>query len=888
MFGVSTLPPLYLEVLAAVASRVEVHLFHLSPSREYWAEIRSRREELRGLWRGADVDELALTRSGDVPLLGSLGRAGRDFQRVLEAQVDYVEDGRDLYREPGADTLLTALQSGILHLEPRVAAITDNDRSIGVVSCHAPMREVEILRDQLLAMFDADPTLEPRQVVVMTPDIDAYAPLIDAVFGFEPWERGFIPYRIADRSLRAESAVAQAFVATLALSRSRMKASEVLDLLALEPVRARFGIAADEVEQLERWVHASGVRWGVDAADRAAQGQPALRENTWRFGFERLLLGYAMAGDGTRLFEGRLPQDDVEGGAAEAVGRLVDVCERLFAWRARLVAPRPLVEWQRDLGRLIEDLLATSEREAYQMQAVRDVLAELVRNAEAAGFDEPVHLELVEQLLARRFESDRAAHDFLAGGVTFCAMLPMRSIPFRVVVLLGMNDEGFPRKNQASDFDLIASSPRPGDRSLRDEDRYLFLEALLSARERFVASYVGRGIRDNERRPPSVVLGELLDAIEQGYGIGADQLVVEHPLQPFSPRYFRADEPRLFSYAQAEARGARALSQGSHAEPPFQRRALAPAEAGPIDVDALARFFENPAKALIRDRLGLDLSDEPVLVEDREPIEVGALERWRIGDELFQLALDGQELGATLERSRAGGVLPLGTPGKLFHESLTADVQAVADAASVWLDGERLEPVMLDLALDGERVTGTLRGVYPRAQVRRQYSRLKPKNELSMWIRHLALCCAAPLDHPRRSVVVGRAADDGDAFAQRVFRAVPAAEAGARLSELVHLYRLGMCAPLALFPASSRRYVEKLPDGESDALDEARETFAPPEHNASFSESQDAYVQQLYRGCDPLAPGFRAVPDLALPTFAEVSRAVFEPLIACLEPEVAP
>lgn len=880
IFGVSTLPPLYVELLAAVAQRVEVHLFQLSPSREYWAEIRSRREELRGLWRSADIDALSLAGSEQVPLLGSLGRAGRDFQRVLESHVDYVEDARDLYRDPGADTLLHTLQSGILYLEQRGGAIADDDRSIGVVACHGAMREVEILRDQLLAMFDEDPSLEPRDVVVMTPDIDAYAPLVDAVFGLEPWERGYIPFRIADRSMRAQSPVAEAFVAVLALSHSRMKASEVLDLLALAPVRARFGVADDEVEELERWVHASGVRWGVDAADRAAHGQPGLPQNTWRFGFERLLLGYAMPADGTRLFEGRLPLDEVEGGATEAVGRLVELCERLFAWRARLAAPRSLVEWQHELGQLLEELFAVPEREAYQMQAVRDVLAVLVAEAGTAGFTEPVHLELIEQLLSRRFETERAAHDFLAGGVTFCAMLPMRSVPFRVVVLLGMNDDGFPRRNQAPDFDLIAKDPRSGDRSLRDEDRYLFLEALLSARERLVVSYVGRGIRDNERRPPSVVLGELLDALEQRTGRAVDEWVVEHPLQPFSPRYFRADEPRLFSYAEAEARGARALVSGSHAEAPFQRRALPPQEAGPIDVDALARFFENPAKALIRERLGLDLSDEPVLVEDREPIEIDALERWRIGDELFQLALDGQDPGATLELARAEGVLPLGTPGKLFHEALAEDVRAVAGAAARWLAGERMEPLRVDVELGVERVTGTLRELYPLAQVRRQYSRLKPKNELSMWIRHLALCCAAPPGSPRESVVVGRAGDEDGDFAERVFRAVPASDARVRLAELVRLYRLGMRAPLPLFPATSRRFAEALADGESEALDRARDLFAPSEFDSSFPESEDAYVAQLFRGLDPLEPAFRAVPDLELPSFAELARTVFEPLLA--------
>lgn len=886
VFGVSALPPLYVQVLGAAAQRMEIHLFQLSPSREYWAEVRSRKEALRARARAGAFDGDDAEPGDDTRLLGSLGRAGRDFQRVLEAHVDYVEDGRDLYRDPGADSLLHALQSDILALraadgkESERRAVAVGDASLGVVSCHGPMREVEILRDQLLALFDADPTLEPRDVVVMTPDIDAYAPLVDAVFGLSPWEAGYVPYRIADRSLRAASPVAEAFLAALALMQGRMKASEVLDLLQLAPVRERFGIDADEVEELGRWVHACGVRWGIDARDRAAHGQPALAENTWRFGFERLLLGYAMPRRGSTLFEGRLPQEDVEGGAADAVGRLIELGERLFTWKERLAAPRTLGAWQAVLGELLEDLLATPEREAYQLAQLRDALAELASRAGAADFEEPVHLELVCELLARRFESERSAHDFLAGGVTFCAMLPMRSIPFRVVVLLGMNDDGFPRKSTAPDFDLVQASPRLGDRSLGDEDRYLFLEALLSARERFIVSYVGRGIRDNEVRPPSVVLGELLDAVADGFQ-GAPA-VVEHPLQPFSPRYFDGADPRLFSYASAEAGGARELVSGGHAEAPFQRAALPDAGSGPVDVDALARFFENPAKALLVERLGLYLSDEPMLVEDREPMEVDALEHWRIGDDLFRPALDGQALPALLEASRASGVLPLGVPGKLFFDRLAGEVAAVAGAARRWIEGERLETLVLDFPVEGERVIGTLAGVWPSAQVRAQFSRLKPKNEVSMWVRHLALACVAPAGHPRRSVVVGRALEGG-AVAERVFRAVPAAEARSLLAQLIRIYRLGQRAPVPLFPASARAYMGELAKGEDAALDAARERFAPPDPSRKYPESEEAYVAQLFRGADPLDPAFRAVPDLDVPSFGELSRLVFGPLLASLE-----
>jgi exodeoxyribonuclease V gamma subunit len=913
IFGVSTLPPLYLNVLVALSQWIELHLFILSPSREYWADIRSRREVLRTLAQrpAAPGDtEAALHLEEGNPLLASLGRQGRDFQQLLEASGDYQEEARDLYRDPGAHMALATVQSDILNLRHRGAGNADvpplvlgaRDPSISVHACHGPMREVEVLHDQLLALFDEDPSVEPRDVVVMSPAIDAYAPFIDAVFGPTGDGRPRIPYRIADRHVRATDEIVDAFANLLGVLRSRMTATAVLDLLGHDVIRARFGIEAEELDLARTWIVESGIRWGVDAAHRDEVGQPARAENTWRFGLDRLLLGYAMPGNGSRLYRGVLPHDDMEGTTTELLGKLAEFCDKLFALRVSLQPPRTLDAWRDDLGTLLDTMVASTGQTAYQHQHIRSALAELAENARTAGFDAPVDLDSVRTQLEQGLQRSALAHGFLSGGVTFCALVPMRTIPFRVICLLGMNDDAFPRLRRPLGFDLIAQHPRPGDRSSREDDRYLFLEALLSARDRLIITYVGQSLRDNAEIPPSVVVSELLDTLDQSFRQPAqhaaplqnavplqqkavgEYVLLRHPLQPFSPLYFGRGESRLFSYAKSYCDGARSLVGPRHVVPAFLSRLLpADSSARTVTVDELARFFENPARAFLQRRLGLFLGDSAEMVADREPITLNHLERWDIGSDLLDHALDGGDLDVALLAIRASGRLPLGMLGDCLYHELTPEVAAVAKTAAPLIRKPRLESVVVDGEIDGTRITGLIRNLWPQGQVEHHYSKLGGTSELRLWTRHLVLNWAATEACPKQSILVGRPHDDGGAMAVR-FR--PVEDARTVLLGLLHLYWLGQTMPLPFFPKSSRAYVEALRRSSGTvegALNVARAQYRGNRHSPVPADADDPCVQQVFGGRDPLSPAFSPfncdMPMLDIPRFGDLARTIFEPLL---------
>jgi exodeoxyribonuclease V gamma subunit len=888
LFGVSGLPRAYVRVLARLARGRDVHVFVLcaSPSEE----------------------------GSEHPLATSLGAMGREFEQLLaEEAADATR--HDAFVEPKRKTMLDVVQSDLFGGKKRAAGSRDTpritpragDESISVHACHSRMREVEVLQDQLFALFENDAALEPHDVIVMAPNIDEYAPLIDAVFGQKTTGRTAIPYRIADRSAVAWNASAEALLRTLSLVSGRMKASDVLDLVQLAPVQARFGIDAESLPELRRLVSDAGIRWGIDSRHRQSVGQRARHENTWQFGLERLLLGHALPeAAATDPYYGVVPIDVTTGDASELVGRLAEATRALFALQTSLAAPRPVPEWSRALHSVLDALVSGDEPHALGVRAVRDAIDALATQAETARFEGAIHRDALADLLREALDGERSARSFLTGGVTFCALLPMRAIPFDVVCILGLNDADFPRKERTAAFDLVRHQPEIGDRSSRKEDRQLFLEAVLSARKRLTLSFVGKDSHDNSVFPPSVVLAELLDLLDGTFsathetpgqlpllqpsadGFGR-RVVVEHPLQAWSARYFDGRDERLFSYAKDQAEGARArATQGNPTR--FHRGTLAHEKAAVVDLDQLVRFLENPARGLVQRRLGVLLEDEAQIVSDRQPIELLPLDRYMVGTRLLARALSGGSAEHGQEFARGLGLLPSGTPGDVDFTRVMTEVQPMQALVEEWLEGGRREPSAVHVDTPHGGVAGVLRELYPRGQVFVRFSRLKPKHELGAWVRHLALACADDVDE-KTTVVIGRAEqgkekDEFGPVVMRRFKPLQKAEAAAHLSRLLALYHLGQAAPLCLFPAASAVYAKKLAESADPrgSLDAARKAFAG--NGKSFgADAEDAYVARIFENENPFGSPVPFDEDgtIGLPSFVTLADDVFGPLLAHLE-----
>ena len=867
LFGIPTLPPAQLEVFARLAERLDVHLFQLNPCRQFWAEIRSEREIARRV-KDRDPRELYLETGNS--LLAACGKQGRDFLGLL---LDYNPHELEEFEESGEDSLLHGLQTDILTLRNRGEGgaprshLRSDDRSVQVHSCHGPMREVEVLYDQLLALFEADPGLEPGDIAVMTPDIEAYAPFIEAVFGTaEPDRR--IPFSIADRRQRTESPVATAFFSLLEVVEGRFGADQVLGLLEIEPVRRRFGIAEGDLPQIQDWIRATGVRWGVDGESRAALDLPATAEHTWRAGLDRLLLGYALPAAGRRPFGGILPYDEVEGAASRVLGRLCSFAEALFAAREELSRPRPVALWADLLVRLLGRFLDADEDEEEQVADIRRAAAALAAEAAQADFEGSVSLAVVRSALQAALGEGRGGGRFLAGRVTFCAMVPMRSVPFQVVCLIGLNDGSYPRSRRAPGFDLMSEDIRIGDRSRRDDDRYLFLEAIVSARRVLYLSYVGQSNRDNAPLPPSVLVSELLDYAERGFappeGDGAlrDRLVTRHPLHAFSPRYFRggADGPQLFSYSEEFCEASRRRRTAA-APPSFLVRPLAapPAEWRTVDLARFIRYFQQPTKYLVRERLRIRLEEQEGLLESREPFTLDGLAAYGLRQELLDLRLAGGSPADAWEVARGGGRLPQGRVGEVLFVEEAEKVEAFAKRLEARRPAERPEPIPVDCDLGPIRLTGWLTGASGQGLLDYRLTTAKPKDWIALWLRHLLLNSLRPAGVAPESCWVGE---------EETILLGPVEDPLPRLAALAGIYWAGLSQPLHLFPEAGFAYAERLQKGQDEerALSAAHTVWVGSDFSKKAPEGQDPYHHLVFRNQDPLDADFeRLAREVFLP-----------------------
>lgn len=885
--GISALPPVYLQALQALGKHIEIHLLFTNPCRYYWGDIkdpaylaklltRQRRHSFEDrelpLFRDSENAGQLFNSDGEQdvgnPLLASWGKLGRDYIYLLSDLESSQE--LDAFVDVTPDNLLHNIQSDILELENRAVAgvnieefsRSDNkrpldplDSSITFHVCHSPQREVEVLHDRLLAMLEEDPTLTPRDIIVMVADIDSYSPFIQAVFGSAPADR-YLPYAISDRRARQSHPVLEAFISLLSLPDSRFVSEDVLALLDVPVLAARFDITEEGLRYLRQWVNESGIRWGIDDDNVRELELPTTGQHTWRFGLTRMLLGYAME-SAQGEWQSVLPYDESSGLIAELVGHLASLLMQLNIWRRGLAQERPLEEWLpvcRDM--LNAFFLPDAETEA-AMTLIEQQWQAIIAEGLGAQYGDAVPLSLLRDELAQRLDQERISQRFLAGPVNICTLMPMRSIPFKVVCLLGMNDGVYPRQLAPLGFDLMSQKPKRGDRSRRDDDRYLFLEALISAQQKLYISYIGRSIQDNSERFPSVLVQELIDYIGQSHYLPGDEalncdesearvkahLTCLHTRMPFDPQNYQPGERQSYAREWLPAASQAGKAHSEFVQPlPFTLPETVPLE-------TLQRFWAHPVRAFFQMRLQVNFRTEDSEIPDTEPFILEGLSRYQINQQLLNALVEQDDAERLFRRFRAAGDLPYGAFGEIFWETQCQEMQQLADRVIACRQpGQSME---IDLACNGVQITGWLPQVQPDGLLRWRPSLLSVAQGMQLWLEHLVYCASGGNGESRLFL-----RKDGEWR----FPPLAAEQALHYLSQLIEGYREGMSAPLLVLPESGGAWLKTCYDAQNGAmldddstLQKARTKFLQAyEGNMMVrGEGDDIWYQRLWRQLTP-------------------------------------
>ena len=876
VFALPTMPPQHIELLELLARHIRIDAYVLNPCQEYWFDL-------------VDGKRLALLAAHGRAVGHEVGNRllsawGQQTQASILGLVEHCDGATDVaqFIPNPAGTLLAQLQNAMLELvelEPASIKLADTDRSVEVHVCHSLTRELEALQDRLLGLFAQDPSLEPADILVVTPDLEAAAPLIEGIFGTAPPERR-IPYAITGRARASIDVPAGALLDLLSLAASRFAASDIFGLLQRPIVARRFGLDSDALEQVHDWMLACGIRWGQDEQHRASLGLPPDPRHTLDDGLQRLFLGYALPQDTPQAFGGRLACGDAQGSNALALGAFWRYAQSLAQLRQKIAKPQTPDAWRDLLLGAMDDFLRPDAQELEDFNDLRASLGELAGAMQRGGLSEPLALAVVHKALEHTLD-DPARGGVPTGTVTFTSMSSLRNLPYRVVCALGLDDGAFPSVARPPEFDLMAADPRKTDRQRRTDERNGFLDLALAAQDHLHLSYTGRSVRDNSPLPPSVLLAELLDVLvpatagdaasPQALDRARQRLVVYHPLQPFSLDCFRIDTPpRIRSFNQELARALqRSLALPLAAAPasglstddagpdtaageegddasaawdpqaPFFRAPLPPPPPPwrVLTVERLIEFYRNPCRTLLRRRLGLDLQGRADELQDDEPFLPDIAARSSLAQRLLPALLRGAEPAAIRQLALAGTEMPSGALGEhdiarelralgsFAHEVRQATVESV------------LGPHEVKLAFDLDGEAWELRGGYadlrPCGLVRWRYDETRATSLLEAWIHHLALCCDPPAG--ARLQTRWLTLDGGFCF-----RAPDAPHA--LLRQLLALYRRGLSEPVHFFPKTAWKFIE------GGAVRNKAEQAWKVSPQRPFAESADPAYRLALRG----------------------------------------
>ena len=838
LFGHTRLACTDVQLLDALATHHDLHLWLPHPSDQLWRALAGAHGAIP---RRADVSH----RDVKHPLLATLGRDLRELQRGLprDPRTDEYLPGRER-----PDTLLGWLQSDIAAnaVRPQGRKLAEDDRSVQIHSCHGPARQVDVLREVLLGLLQDDPTLEPRDILVMCPDIETYAPLIVADFGLGDVVHGAHPahrlrVRLADRSPIQTNPLLGVAAQLLALAGSRVTASEVLDFAEAAPVRACFGFTDDDLEAIARWVRQANIRWGFDQEHRRPYHVDFVH-NTWRFGIDRVLTGVAMSDDSHAWIDSTLPLDDVSSNRVELAGQLAEFVCRLQRVVDSLTGARPLREWLAALAEGIALLARVDDSDLWQTSQLQREFARVLADAgPRAGT--ALRLPDIRALLDRHLSGRPTRANFRTGTLTVCTMVPMRSVPHRVVCLVGLDDGVFPRLGAVDGDDVLAREPMTGERDIRSEDRQLLLDAVSAATENLVITYTGANEHSGQPRPPAVPLAEVLDTLDMTTPEEIrERVVVEHPLQPFDIRNVIPGSlvPKVpFSFDPTVLRAARVAGGERGEAPRFISGPLPPPPTDDVILADLVDFFKDPVKGFFR-ALEFTLPRDVDGVRDAMPVDINALEEWTVGDRMLGDILRGMTPDDARQAEWRRGTLP---PGQLGWRKATEIRDQAARLAAAALQQRRADARAHDVDIDlgaGRRLTGTVSPVYGDRLVSVTYSKLDGKHLLESWIPLLALIARHP-GHDWSAVCIGRPKRGTTPRVEGLGRPPGDSQQAVRLlRELMAIYDAGRREPIPLPIKTSYAWAAARHSGD-DPMREAE--FRWRSGNYSGEEEAPAHVR---------------------------------------------
>ncbi|PIE74873.1 MAG: exodeoxyribonuclease V subunit gamma [Deltaproteobacteria bacterium] len=881
VFGIFSLPEKYLESFSFFSLKTAIDIYLLNPCREYWGDIESEKS-IAVIKRKSKAENSLYLRSGN-KLLASFGNSGKIFfDKINEYPMNLIED---YFEGSSENQLLGSIQNCILNLKDynEKKEIDYNDFSVRIHSCHGPMREMEVLRDNILMILENDNDMNFGDILVMIPDIERYAPYISSVFS-RPLNNKKIPFSIADKQIKSENSGAKAFLKILNIFKSRFEASLVTGLFEEEIIYKNFGLREEDLETIRNWVFQLGISWGLDENFKEKFDLPKDDTGTWKKGMDSIVSGQAVNPSDLIFFNGVLPLKEIETGEIDLISGFISFYVKLETCYRKIEKDYCVVEWIDLFFEIIDDFLCFDSEFEFSVINLKDLLRSVKAEADDTSFKMKVSFSVIFERVKKLLNSSSGHSGFLDGRITFCAMLPMRSIPFKMIALCGMNESDFPRQYFTPEFDLIMKHGRKGDRNIRDDDKYIFLEALISAGKYFYISYTGKDYKTDSIISPSVVVSEFADYIEENFKLTGSEgisikkrLLREHKAQAFSVDYFLYDDSRkadfenkLFSFSKRFKNFCDSGQEGKDSLDIcfFDEKIEQNNESEPtLNLSEIISFFKNPQKYYLNFNQ-MDSTFSYRSLNDREMFNPDGLENYFIADEILKLMISHESEDKIDMFLKSRNMIPFGQTGKIYIGRLKKKLSIFSQKIENYLKKDK--KISIELKAGALNLKGDIT-LYNKRLFLYRYGMVRPVDLVELWIKNLF---ASSLDKNffEGSSVAGI---EKERVLIKGFKKNYDWEE--RLADISSLYESGKIKPLRFHPALSLKYCSFLcPDNRDFCIDdEARDTaFKKIEKELQKEGSFIDYslINRTFRG------------KLFLnEEFIDISEKIFLPLVQHLE-----
>jgi len=866
LFGFSIIPEYYLQILNVLSSFIKIPFYLMSPSDGYWYDIKKQKEidktELNSLLKNGIDPELLHLSIGN-PILAEMGTTGKDFFNLLlnlEDDIDLQnEENEYVNYESDNQTILETIKQDILELkkinkeEDKRVFSYKTDNSIKIVSCSSKLREVEILKDYILDIFDNNKNnnkkISATDILVLAPDIEDYSSFIDLLFSNtiqSKYNGNYkIPYSISSKSFSASNISASVLIEILKISSGKVLSSEIISIIDTIPVKNKFLLTDEDISTIKKWVDQTGIRWGIDSNHREKVDNISYEENSWSKGLTQLLAGYSMFEEKGMSFLNIIPSNFINSGNSELLGKFIEITNIIFSIvnQNSKNNKKTISNWADYINKLCDNLFSDGYTdESYsgvdelrnninnfdrifsipEELNEKNIAIEKIKNSEIEF--SIISKEIINSLTINQNKDER----FMHRGITFSNLVPMRSIPFKVVCILGMNQDKFPRINKNSDIDLISLDPKIGDRTIRDNDLYLFLDTLLSAQETLYISYIGKSIVDNTEKLPSAPVSSLIDYIENSFKIVdekkkiVDELVVEHPLQPFSTRYQMKNEEKLEtyndSYSIKNTWKNKNLTDNNLIKglPKINFNTIVNSNSNyeKLTNKDLINFFKNPSKFYYTNKflLSSQFSDIDEPLKDRENYEKDNLVEYHITKTLVETLVKNDDMNWIKKKIKSEGNLPYGKNSNLYLDILETKSIKLVEKLKEYGFNQLNSKIVFEVILDSSTISVSIDNYFKESSrvIFWHTTKLKAKHKIEALITHLLVNTY----FENTETIYVSETDKDNYFSLKKMTKEFAEES---LSKILKLYNKGVQSPLIFFPNSSLKYtIEKNKKGDSE------------------------------------------------------------------------